>query len=163
MLDWLMTRHGIKPRIEHYSCLIDLLGRAGRLREAYGILQRNPEIIDDVGLLSTLFSACRLQRNLELGVEIARLLIEKDPDDPSTYIILSNMYASAKKWDEVRMVRSKMKELGLKKNPGCSWIDINKRIQPFFVGDKSHPQAEMLYECLTILASHMEKDELLSY
>lgn len=157
----MITQHGIKPRIEHYSCLIDLLGRAGRLREAYGILQRNPEIIEDVGLLSTLFSACRLHRNLELGVEIARLLIEKDPDDPSTYIILSNMYAYAKKWDEVRMVRSKMKELGLKKNPGCSWIEINERIQPFFVGDKSHPQAEMLYECLTILTSHMEKNELL--
>uniref|UniRef100_A0A2N9FNR3 Uncharacterized protein n=1 Tax=Fagus sylvatica TaxID=28930 RepID=A0A2N9FNR3_FAGSY len=159
----MIAQYGIRPRIEHYSCLIDLLGRAGRLHEAYGILRSTPEISEDVGLLSTLFSACRLHRNVELGVEIARLLIEKDPDDPSTYIILSNMYASAKKWDEVRKVRSKMKELGLKKNPGCSWIEINNRIQPFFVDDKSHPQAEMVYECLQILTSHMEKDELLSY
>ena len=158
----MITEYGISPRIEHYSCLIDLLGRAGRLHEAYGILQRTPEISEDVGLLSTLFSACRLHRNVDLGVEIAKLLIKKDPDDPSTYIILSNMYASAKEWDEVRKVRSKMKELGLKKNPGCSWIEINSRVQPFFIDDKSHPQAEMVYECLKLLTSHMEKDELFS-
>ena len=103
--------------------MIDLLGRVGRLHEAYGILQRTPEISKDVRLLSTLFSACRLHRNVELGVEIARLLIKENPDDPSTYIILSNMYAYARKWDEVQKVRSKMKELRLK-NPGCSWIEI---------------------------------------
>ncbi|KAL5159533.1 Pentatricopeptide repeat-containing protein [Glycine soja] len=113
--------YGIIPRVEHYSCLIDLLGRAGRLHEAYEILQQNPEIRDDVELLSTLFSACRLHRNIDLGAEIARTLIDKDPDDSSTYILLSNMYASAHKWDEVRVVRSKMKELGLKKNPGCMY------------------------------------------
>lgn len=102
--------YGIIPRVEHYSCLIDLLGRAGRLHEAYEILQGNPEIRDDVGLLSTLFSACRLHKNIDLGVEIARMLIDKDPDDSSTYILLSNMYASAHKWDEVQMVRSKIKD-----------------------------------------------------
>ncbi|XP_057954587.1 pentatricopeptide repeat-containing protein At5g27110 [Malania oleifera] len=153
------TEYGIKPTIEHYSCLMDLLGRAGRLHEAYGIIQKNPSIKDDVGLLSTLFSACLLHGKLELGEEIARLLIEKDPDDPSTYIILSNLYASAKKWDDVRKVRLKLKELKLKKNPGCSWVEVDKGIQPFFVEDNSHPHADMVYECLEILASHMEKDE----
>ncbi|CAI8593282.1 unnamed protein product [Vicia faba] len=75
--------HGIAARVEHYSCLTALLGRAGRLHEAYEILQRNPEIRDDVQLLSTLFSACRLHRNLDLGVEIAEKLIDKDPNDSS--------------------------------------------------------------------------------
>ncbi|CAI8593280.1 unnamed protein product [Vicia faba] len=75
--------HGIAARFEHYSCLTALLGRAGRLHEAYEILQRNPEIRDDVQLLSTLFSACCLHRNLDLGVEIAEKLIDKDPDDSS--------------------------------------------------------------------------------
>lgn len=154
-------KFGINPRIEHCSCLIDLLGRAGRLREAYSILHSNREITEDVGLLSTLFSACHLHKDLELGEEIAKLLIKKDPDDPSTYVTLSNMYASVKKWDKVRTVRLKMKELGLKKNPGCSWIEIDKRIQSFFVKDQSHPEAESIHECLTILTSHMEKDEIL--
>ncbi|XP_027344338.1 pentatricopeptide repeat-containing protein At5g27110 [Abrus precatorius] len=150
--------YGIIPRVEHYSCLIDLLGRAGRLHEAYEILQRNPEIRDDVGLLSTLFSACRLHRNIDLGVEIARMLIDKDPDDPSTYILLSNMYASAHKWDEVRMVRSKMKELGLRKNPGCSWIEINQKIESFFVEDNSHWDLELVNKYLSHLTSHIEDE-----
>ncbi|KAM2308147.1 hypothetical protein COP1_030299 [Malus domestica] len=139
----MITDYGIKPRVEHYSCLMDLLGRAGRLDGAYQILQRTPEIREDVDLLSTLFSACCLHKDLDLGVKIAGLLMEKNPDDPSTYIMLSNIYASVKKWDEVRKVRLKMKELGLRKYPGCSWIEINKRIQPFFVEDKSHSQSEM--------------------
>ncbi|XP_044478722.1 pentatricopeptide repeat-containing protein At5g27110-like [Mangifera indica] len=151
--------YNLKPKIEHYLCLIDLLGRAGRLHEAYDILRSTTEI-EDVGLLSTLFSACCLHRNTELGEKIAKLLIEKDPDDPSTYIVLSNMYASIKKWDEVRKLRLKMKERRLKKNPGCSWIEIGEMIQPFYVEDKMHPQAEMVYECLAILSSHMEKEEL---
>lgn len=158
--DLMVKDYDIKPTFEDYSCLIDLLGRAGRLHEAYGIVQRIPRIRDDVGLLSTLFSACRLHGKTELGEEIARLLIEKDPDDPSTYIVLANMYASVKRWDESRKVRLKMKELGLKKNPGCSWIEVGKRIQPFFVEDNSHPEAELVDDCLVCLSVHMAKDEL---
>ncbi|XP_022756154.1 pentatricopeptide repeat-containing protein At5g27110-like [Durio zibethinus] len=129
------SEHSIKPQLEHYSCLIDLLGRAGRLHEAYEILQSTPETREDVKLLSTLFYACHLHRCLELGEKIAEFLIEKNPDDSSIYIILSNMYASAKKWNKVGKVRLKMKELGLKKKPGCSWIEVDQRIQPFFVED----------------------------
>lgn len=86
--------------------------------------------------------------------------MEVHPDDPSTYILLSNMYASVNKWEEVRNLRRKMKELGLKKRPGCSWIEINQRIQPFFVEDKSNPAVDGVYECLSTLACHMEKNEL---
>ncbi|XP_058094610.1 pentatricopeptide repeat-containing protein At5g27110-like [Magnolia sinica] len=151
--------YGIKPTMEHYSCLIDLLGRAGRLHEAYSILQNAPAIGTDVGLLGGLLSACNLHRNLELGEEVARLLIEKDPGDPSAYISLSNMYASVRRWDNVGRVRTMMKERGLKKNPGCSWIEVDKRIHSFFVKDKSHPQAEMIYESLESLFMPMEEDE----
>ncbi|BAT88782.1 hypothetical protein LR48_Vigan09g082600 [Vigna angularis] len=154
----MMNVYGIKPGVEHYSCLIDLLGRAGRLHEAYEILHRNPEIRDDVRLLSALVSACRLHKNIDLGVEIARILIDKDPDDSSAYILLSNMYASAHKWDEVRKVRSKMKELRLKKNPGCSWIEINQKILPFFVEDNSHLHLESVNKCLSYLTGHMDDE-----
>lgn len=156
----MIIQYDIKPGIEHYSCLIDLLGRAGRLHEAYEILQRSKETRNDIGLLSTLFSACCLHNNFDLGVQIGKMLIEVDPDGPSTYILLSNMYASVNKWEEVRKVRQKMKELGLKKSPGCSWIEINQKIHPFFVEDKSNPLADGVYECLNILACHMEKNEL---
>lgn len=141
----MVGEYGIKPRIEHYSCLMDLLGRAGRLKEAYQIIQRTPKIREDVDLLSILFSACRLHGDQDLGVKIARFLIEKNLDDPSTYLMLSHSFASGKKWDKMRKVRLKMKDLGLRKNPGCSWIEINDRIRPFFVADKSHPESEMVY------------------
>lgn len=157
----LESQYGIKPSIEHYACLIDLLGRAGKLHQAYGIIQRTPIIREDVGLLSTLFSACRLHGNIDLGEKIARLIIKKDPNDSSNYIVLSNIYASVKKWDEVRNIRLKLKDLGLKKSPGCSWIEVDKRVQSFLVEDKSHPQTDLIYDCLENLNSHMDEDDLL--
>ncbi|MQM00881.1 hypothetical protein Taro_033619 [Colocasia esculenta] len=150
------SKYGIEPALEHYSCLIDLLGRSGRLREAYIILQDIPSMKRDVGVLGSLFSACCLHKNLELGEEVARLLIEMDPDDHSSYIVLSNMYASAGRWDEVRRIRGRIKNRKLKKNPGCSWIEIEKLIHQFFVEDSSHPMSETIYECLDNLVSHME-------
>ncbi|KAF9606135.1 hypothetical protein IFM89_023188 [Coptis chinensis] len=157
------NKYGIKPTLEHYSCLVDLLGRAGRLSEAYGILQSNPAIKEDVGLLSTLLSVCNMHKNVYLGEEIARLLMKKDPDDPTTYIVLSNLYTSVGKWGDVRKTRLKMKELGLKKNPGCSWIEVDKRLNLFFVEDKSHPEVELIHECLANFIRHMDEEELLSY
>ncbi|KAI0502453.1 hypothetical protein KFK09_017403 [Dendrobium nobile] len=154
---YLMTsEYHIKPGLEHYSCLIDLLGRLGRLHEAYKFIQSLPVLKEDVGLLGSFFSACIVHGNLELGVEAARLLLEIEPNDHSTYIALSNMYASAGRWDEVRKVRAKIKEMGLRKNPGCSWIEIDKKIHQFFVEDYSHQQIELICGCLENLLIHME-------
>ncbi|GMN29462.1 hypothetical protein TIFTF001_046343 [Ficus carica] len=98
----MINKYGIKPTIEHYSCLLDLLGRAGRLREAYQILRENTEMREEVDLLSTLLSWCRLHEDFELAVEVANLLIEKSPNDASTYVSLMNIYGSDKKWHELR-------------------------------------------------------------
>ncbi|RRT74728.1 hypothetical protein B296_00024943 [Ensete ventricosum] len=158
--DQMTNQYGIKPHIEHYSCLIDLLGRSGRLNEAYSVLKKStPEIRADAGLLGSLFSACSLHGNMELGEEVAKLLVEVDPDDHSTYVTLANMYASVGRWDDVRKVRATVKERGLKKNPGCSWIEIEKRIHQFFVKDDSHPQAELIYEWLGYLSLHMKQEK----
>lgn len=155
----MVTEHGIKPSVEHYSCLLDLLGRAGRLQEAYQIILRNPEIGGEVDLLSTLLSACRFHNEVDLGVKVARLLIEKNPNDPSAYVILSGLYGSDRKWNELRELRLKMKELGMRKNPGCSWIEIDdKRIYTFFARDDSHPQTETIYECLRFLATQIRRN-----
>lgn len=156
-----MTKeHGIEPGLEHISCLLDLLGRSGRLKEAVGILKSVPRTKVDAGLLGSVFSACNLHGNMELGEELARFLIEMDPDDHSTYIVLSNMYASSGKWKEVRKVRSMIKDRGLKKNPGCSWIEIDREIHQFFVEDDAHRHIESIYECLESLLGTMEKDRL---
>lgn len=147
---------GIQPSAEEYSCLIDLLGRAGRLREAYAILQSNPNIREDVELLSALVSACHLHGELEVGEEIAKILTQKDP---STYIVLEKIYASQNKWNEVRKLRLKMKELGLRKKPGCSWIEVDKRIQTFLADDKSFPLVDNVYQCLSLINNDMENGD----
>nr|GME10225.1 pentatricopeptide repeat-containing protein At5g27110 [Ipomoea batatas] len=157
----MVTDYGIKPSIEDYSCLLDLLGRAGRLNEAYAILQRSPYMREDVSLLSTLFSACHMHREEEIGEEVAKLLIQKGSDDPSTYVILANMFATRKKWNKALDVRIKMKELGLRKNPGCSWIEVDKRIHTFLAKDQSFPEAETVYECLNKINYHIYKYEML--
>ncbi|CAN1266597.1 Pentatricopeptide repeat-containing protein At5g27110 [Linum perenne] len=151
------------PKHEHYSCVIDLLGRIGKVHEAYHLLQSNPDIRDDVELLSSIFSACGLHKEVELREEIAKLLLEKGSDDPSTYVSLSNMYASSSKWKDMRTMRLKMKELSMRKSPGCSWIDIDNRVTMFFAEDTVHRDSEMVRECLGHLYCHMERDEKLEY
>ncbi|XP_010494046.2 PREDICTED: pentatricopeptide repeat-containing protein At5g27110-like [Camelina sativa] len=150
------SNYGIKPSFEHYSCLIDILGRAGRLLEAYEILEEKPETRDNAELLSTLFSACCLHKDHSLGDRIARLLVEKCPEDASTYTVLYNLYASCESWDAARRVRLKMKEVGLMKKSGCSWIEMNEKVCHFYAEDWSHPQAENICECLALLNGHME-------
>nr|AYM00528.1 pentatricopeptide repeat protein [Salvia miltiorrhiza] len=152
--------YGIRPTTAEYSCLIDLLGRAGRLHEAYEMLQQNSYVREDVDMLSTLFAACHLHGEVELGGRVADLLIEKDPNDPSTYVVLEKMYAADNKWDEARKIRFKMKELGLKKRPGCSWIEVDKKMQSFLAEDKRFLEAEPVYDCLSLLYRHMEKNEM---
>ncbi|KAF2532765.1 hypothetical protein F2Q70_00032250 [Brassica cretica] len=129
------SKYGIKPSIEHYSCLVDILGRAGRLLEAYDILQQKTETRDNAELLRTLFSACCLHWDHSL------------------------LYASGESWDAAREVKLKMKEVGLKKKPGCSWIEINEQVCHFFAEDRSHPQAENVYECLSLLSGHIEASQ----
>ncbi|KAF2291849.1 hypothetical protein GH714_035839 [Hevea brasiliensis] len=148
-----------------WTSMITAYGSHGQALEAlrlFGEMQQSNAKPDAVTFLEVL-SACSHAGLVDKGIgeEIAKLLLKKDPDDPSTYITLSNMYAFVKNWDMVRRVRLRMKELGLKKNPGCSWIEIDKRIQSFFVKGQSHPEAEAVHDCLTILTSHMEKDEML--
>ncbi|VFQ71346.1 unnamed protein product [Cuscuta campestris] len=161
----MVNSHGLKPEIEDYSCLLDLLGRSGRLKEAYGILQRSPSMREDVSMLSTLFSACHMHREEEeegIGEEVAELLIQKGCDDPSTCVVMANMFASRKQWGEVLDIRMKMRELGLRKNPGCSWIEVDKRIHTFFADDQSFPAVEMVYEFLNRINSHIDAHEILT-
>ncbi|KAG6478435.1 pentatricopeptide repeat-containing protein At5g27110-like [Zingiber officinale] len=158
----MMNEYGIKPRVEHYSCLIDLLGRSGQIDEALSILKNTPDIRADAGLLGSLLSACSLHKNLKVGGEIASLVVKLDPDDHSALITLANMYASAGRWDEMRQVRTRVKKRGLKKNPGCSWIESENTIHQFFVKDDLHQHTNLIYEWLGYLSLHMEDNSEMS-
>ncbi|KAJ8446867.1 hypothetical protein Cgig2_016177 [Carnegiea gigantea] len=147
----MVTDYGIEPMIEHYSCLIDLLQRAGRLQEAYEILQKMPNIRENTELLCTLLSGCNLQGDLQCLVRTRRNFIGKDPDCSSSSVVLAKTYASLRRWDDASMVRLKARGLGLKKTPGCSWIEVDRRIEQFLVEDKSHEQTEMIRDCLGVM------------
>ncbi|KAK7395976.1 hypothetical protein VNO78_16631 [Psophocarpus tetragonolobus] len=137
----------VEPGIEHYSCMVDLLGRAGYLNEAYGLIQEM-NVKPDFIIWGSLLGACRIHKNVELGEISARKLFELDPSNCGYYVLLSNIYADAGRWDDVERMRILMKRHGLLKTPGFSIVELKGRINVFLVGDKEHPQHEKIYEYL---------------
>lgn len=131
--------YGIDPGREHYGCILDLLGRAGRLDDAVKLIhEMNCE--PDAVMWRTLLDACRVHRNVDLAIFAAKEILKLDSQDPGAYVLLSNIYANSKRWGDVAEVRRSMRARGVKKQPGCSWIEVNKQIHAFIMGDKSHPQ-----------------------
>ncbi|CAN8266576.1 unnamed protein product [Cochlearia groenlandica] len=130
--------YGIDPGREHYGCMIDLLGKAGKLDDAVKLLNEM-NCKPDAVTWRTLLGACRVQGNTVLAEYAAKKTIELDPEDAGTYTVLSNIYANSQKWASVEEIRTRMKNRGMKKEPGCSWIEVNKQIHAFIIGDETHP------------------------
>ncbi|KAL7229741.1 hypothetical protein ACSBR2_008281 [Camellia fascicularis] len=143
--------HGISPRMEHYACMVDLLGRSGFLEEAIQFINLMPFMADAL-VWRTLLGACQGYGNTEVGKHAAKMIIKQEPNDPAAYILLSNLYASSGQLDEVVRIRKNMKERNLVKEAGCSWIVTENRVYKFHVGDTSHPQAREIYEELDQLS-----------
>ncbi|KAL0332915.1 UNVERIFIED_CONTAM: putative pentatricopeptide repeat-containing protein [Sesamum calycinum] len=135
--------------------MIDLLCRAGRLREAENMIRSMPFERDDV-VWSSLLRASREHGDVECGRIAAEQLLQLDPDCAGTHITLANIYASTGKWREAADVRKLMKSKGVIKEPGWSWIKVKDQVSAFVSGDKSHPQAEDIYNILELLASKEE-------
>nr|GEZ37258.1 pentatricopeptide repeat-containing protein At1g31430 [Tanacetum cinerariifolium] len=143
----------IEPKIEHYGCLIDLLGRAGLLKEAEKIVNRIPKEKDDilVPVYSALLSACRLYGDVDMGEHLADQLMKIEVADSSIHTLLANIYASVGRWEDVKKIRNKMRVSGVRKEPGCSSIEVNGDIHEFLVGDASHPELKDVYLSLKTL------------
>eukprot|EP00253_Pinus_taeda_P007061 PITA_07061 len=142
--------------VDHFACMIDLLGRAGRLSEAQEMIERMP-LKPNISVWGALLGAFRVHRNIKLAQYVAERLFELDPKNVGYYVLLSNIYAASGRWNDVLKVRTMMKELGLRKTPGCSSILVNKRVHAFFVGDRSHPQSENVYGTLETLVGQMKE------
>ncbi|GLJ06991.1 hypothetical protein SUGI_0054920 [Cryptomeria japonica] len=146
-----MTKdYGITPRMEHYACMVDLLSRAGHLDEALDFIQKMP-MEPDATVWGALLAACRVYCNVELAEHAAERLLYLEPENPANRILLSNIYAASGRWEDVARVRAGMKDMRLKKTPGCSWISVKSRIHTFLVNDRSHPQSENIHETLEVL------------
>ncbi|BFG25517.1 hypothetical protein CerSpe_117920 [Prunus speciosa] len=125
--------YGVSPTVEHYACLVDLLGRAGRIKEALDVVERMP-MKPTGSIWGSLLNSCRLQGNVSLAECAAKELFELEPTNPGNYVMLSNVYANAGMWNGVNRVRELMKHRGIKKDAGCSWVQIRNRIHTFLAG-----------------------------
>ncbi|CAI0541209.1 unnamed protein product [Linum tenue] len=160
--DSMSKDYGIEPRLEHYSCMVSLLGRAGRIVEAYTMVKQMP-MEPDGCIWGPLLSSCRVHHNLAIGEIAARKLFELEPNNPGNYVLLSNIYASKSMWVEVNSVREMMKSKGLRKNPGCSWIEIKNKVHMLLAGDNLHPQMPEITKKLGELRVEMQKSGYLPH
>lgn len=149
---------GVEPQVEHYGCIVDLLGRVGRVEEAYRFIENMPIEPDHI-MLGSLLSACKIHGNMELGEKVAKRLLESEDSDSGTYVLLSNIYASSGKWKESTEVRGSMRESGIEKEPGCSTIEVDNQIHEFFVGDVAHPEKDAIYQRLQELNQILRFEE----
>ncbi|XP_059312065.1 pentatricopeptide repeat-containing protein ELI1, chloroplastic isoform X2 [Lycium ferocissimum] len=151
----LMEKYRIEPKIEHYGCMVNLLGRAGQLEEAYEFVKRM-KIDSDHILWGTLLTACRIHGDIRLAEKIMEFLVEQDLATSGTYVLLSNIYAAAGNWDEVAKVRALMKRSGVDKEPGCSSIEVNHKVHEFLAGDMKHPKSKEIYRMLEQMNKWLE-------
>lgn len=152
-----MTKeHGLLPVKDHYTCMVDLLGRAGCLEEAKDLIESMPKQPDAV-VWSSLLSACKVHRNITLGKYVAEKIFEIDPTSSGPYVLLANMYSELGRWGDAVSVRKLMRRRGVVKQPGCSWIDIQSNVHVFMVKDKRHPQKKEIYSILKLLTKHMRQ------
>ncbi|XVE56230.1 hypothetical protein DITRI_Ditri03aG0221400 [Diplodiscus trichospermus] len=153
--------YGVERNLDHYSCMVDLLGRSGLLNDAYELIRHMP-MEPNSGVWGALLGACRVYVNTELGKEVAERLFSLDPSDARNYIMLSNIYSAAGLWREASKVRVLMKERCLNRTPGCSFVEHGNKIQRFVAGDRSHPEAERIYNKLEELIGKIRKAGFMS-
>ncbi|KAK3183962.1 hypothetical protein Dsin_031248 [Dipteronia sinensis] len=154
--DLMMNKYGVKPRLEHYNCVVDLLGRSGCLDEAEALIRSMPIKADTV-IWITLLSACKTHKNADMAARIAEEVLRLDPQVSASYVLLANINASARRWQGVSEVRKAMRDRNVKKEPGISWLEIKNQVHQFCIADKSHPNSIEIDLYLEELMSEMKK------
>nr|XP_004290462.2 PREDICTED: pentatricopeptide repeat-containing protein At1g34160 [Fragaria vesca subsp. vesca] len=142
-----MAGGGMVPNVKHYGTVVDLLGRAGRLQEAYEIVKSMP-MFPDVVLWQTLLGASKTYGNVEMAEMASRKLVELGSEGCGDFVLLSNVYAAHKRWDDVGRVREAMKRRDVKKVPGFGYIEVEGVIHKFLNGDQSHVNSCEIYSKL---------------
>lgn len=154
-LNLMTEKYGIKPRVQHYTCIVDLLGRSGCLNEAEAMIRSMP-VKGDAIIWKTLLSACKIHKNADMARQVAEEVLKLDPQDSASYVLLSNIHASAKRWQEVSVVRKTMRDRRVKKEPGISWLEIKNQVHQFCMSDKAHPQSDEIDLYLKELTAEMK-------
>ncbi|CAI9117555.1 OLC1v1018958C1 [Oldenlandia corymbosa var. corymbosa] len=156
LFELMIKDYGMKPSLRHYTCLLDLYSRSGYLFEAEDLLKRMP-FQPDEAVWAALLSACTQHRNTKMGVRIANHILSLGPKDPATCILLSNTYAGAGFWKNVSKVRKLMIQMGTKREPGYSYIDLGKESLVFYAGESLEQMKDEIFDLLNELDAEMRK------
>ncbi|KAL6556873.1 hypothetical protein OROHE_006749 [Orobanche hederae] len=152
----MVVDYGLKPSLQHYTCLVDLYSRSGFLKEAENILN-SMLFKPDEAAWASLLSACSQTGKNKIGIRVANYLLQLGPEDPSTCILMSNIYARAAMWDRVSTLRKLMAGLELKKKPGYSCVDLGKENEVFYAGETTHPMKDEIFGLLKELDGEMRR------
>jgi pentatricopeptide repeat protein len=152
----MMGDYKIKPNQEIYGCVVDLLGRAGRVKEAYQLIESMP-FKPDESVWGALLGACKAHKLTNLSKLAAQKVLDLRPNMVGTYVMLSNIYAAEGKWGEFADIRKLMRGMRSKKEAGRSWIEVKDQVYSFVVGDKMGSHIKWVYRVLDLLIFHMKE------
>ncbi|KAG9448462.1 hypothetical protein H6P81_008427 [Aristolochia fimbriata] len=146
----------VQPTDLHYGCVVDLLGRAGQLEKALEFIKQMP-LEPTASIWSALLGACRAHANVPIGEYVAQKLFMIEPESATNYVILSNIYAASGRWQDVVNVRRLMEEKIVLKEPGRSWINLDRLVHTFRAGDALHPRKEEIFEKLREISNKIKE------
>uniref|UniRef100_A0A5B7A0K2 DYW domain-containing protein n=1 Tax=Davidia involucrata TaxID=16924 RepID=A0A5B7A0K2_DAVIN len=156
LFESMVKEHRIYPSVEHYACMVDLLGRANRLDEAAKVIA-DMRIEPGPKVWGSLLGSCRIHCNVELAERASKRLFELEPTNAGNYVLLADIYAEARMWDEVRSVKKLLEARGLQKVPGRSWIEVKRKIHSFMSVDEFNPRMEQIHALLLKLLTEMKE------
>ncbi|XP_021298324.1 pentatricopeptide repeat-containing protein At3g14730 [Herrania umbratica] len=158
ILGQMKSRYGVVPTIEHYTCVVDMLGRAGQLEEAYQLALTSPTEANAV-VWRAVLAACRLHGNSDMAEVAAKHVFQLEPEHCGSYVLMSNVYVAAGKYEEVLDVRNMMRQQNVRKLPGCSWIELKNGVHAFINGDRMHPGSSSIYDGLHSLTALLHEHD----
>ncbi|KAH0450082.1 hypothetical protein IEQ34_020774 [Dendrobium chrysotoxum] len=151
--------YGFELGIDHYGAMVDLLGRSGRLEEAWSFIEQMP-LKPSISIWGAMLGACKIHKNVQIGEAAAKRLFELEPEEGGYHVLLANIYASVSLWEDVARVRKMMEKQGIQKTPGYSFIEFKNQVHTFYSGMTNHPQAKQIYAKLDEL---IEEIRLIGY
>ncbi|KFK35672.1 hypothetical protein AALP_AA4G022300 [Arabis alpina] len=154
--DMMKEYYCIEPSMDHYGAMVDLLGRAGQLNEAWDFIIEMP-VKPAVNVYGAMLGACQIHKNVEFAEKAAERLFELNPEDGGYHVLLANIYRAASMWEKVGQVRVSMLRQGLRKTPGCSMVEIKNEVHSFFSGSTAHPDSKKIYAFLEKLMGKIKE------
>ncbi|KAM5570774.1 pentatricopeptide repeat-containing protein [Rosa sericea] len=155
IFDRISKEFGVVPNVHHYGCIVDLLGRAGRLDQAYQLIM-SMDMKPDSKIWRTLLGACKIHNYETLGERVVDHLIELKAQEAGDYVLLMNIYSAAENLEKLAELRKFMKEKAIQTTPGCSTIILNGTVHEFLVDDVSHPRKDEIYRMLDEINSQLK-------